>query len=222
MMMAMHPLAHPLMHSAFDMILEPQAWPDASSRLTKNEDGSTYTLSLPAPGVAPQDIKVSVEGRTLVIEGESKRPGAQRSIRFSTQLPHDADADQAVASSINGLLQLTVPVKPELAPMRIEVNHTPADIASDDEDSDGYTLTLAAPGIAASDVEILAKDGLLQVTGETRRTGARVAKRVRLPRDADASAASATHVDGLLTVSVPKKSEAQVKKVLTVESVPAS
>merc|ERR1712159_737051 len=118
-----------------------------------------------APGVAPQDIKVSVEGRTLVIEGESKRPGAQRSIRFSTQLPHDADADQAVASSINGLLQ---------------------------------------------------------VTGETRRTGARVAKRVRLPRDADASAASATHVDGLLTVSVPKKSEAQVKKVLTVESVPAS
>merc|ERR1712159_959540 len=173
-----------------------------------------------APGVAPQDIKVSVEGRTLVIEGESKRPGAQRSIRFSTQLPHDADADQAVASSINGLLQLTVPVKPELAPMRIEVNHTPADIASDDADSDGYTL--APPGVAASDVEILAKDGLLQVTGETRRTGARVAKRVRLPRDADASAASATHVDGLLTVSVPKKSEAQVKKVLTVESVPAS
>lgn len=52
---------------------------------------------------------------------------------------------------------------------------------------------------------------MLKVSGETKRTGSRLAKRsFRLPRDADVANARAMHVDGILTVTIPKKPAAEV------------
>jgi len=44
-----------------------------------------------------------------------------------------------------------------------------------------------------------------------------VAKSLRLPRDADCSGATASHVDGLLTVIIPKKPPAEAKKLIVNE-----
>merc|ERR1719198_1865582 len=71
-----------------------------------------------------------------------------------------------------------------------------------------YTLTLAIPGVRPSDLEVAAKAGSLTVHGETKHTGARIAKTVHLPQDADWSRASATCIDGLLSIDLPKKPEA--------------
>merc|ERR1712146_39757 len=69
-----------------------------------------------------------------------------------------------------------------------------------------YKLTVVAAGVAASDLTWAAEDGTLKICGETKRTGARFAGRsFRLPEDADATKARASHVDGILTVTVPKK-----------------
>merc|ERR1719502_2322088 len=79
-----------------------------------------------------------------------------------------------------------------------------------------YKVTLVAAGLAASDMEVVAEQcGVLRVKGETARTGASIARSFQLPRDADAQRATASHVDGILTLTVPKKSE-QVKRALKV------
>ena len=65
---------------------------------------------------------------------------------------------------------------------------------------------------------ILDEEGVIKVDGETAKTGARVHKNVRLPRDADHRAASASHVDGLFTVAVPKKAAAEAKKEIVVDA----
>merc|ERR1712070_828627 len=70
-------------------------------------------------------------------------------------------------------------------------------------------VTLVAAGLAASDLIVSASAaGVLKVEGETKRTGSKIARSFKLPRDADASLATACHVDGILTLKVPKKAEA--------------
>ena len=92
------------------------------------------------------------------------------------------------------------------------------DKTASDDDKATYKLTLEAPGVAASDLAIVAKDGVLSISGTAKRTGAKFAKTYRLPRDADATWASAVHVDGLLTISVPKREAAKETKVLAVRT----
>ena len=117
---------------------------------------------------------------------------------------------------MDGLLTVTIPRKAEAAPRRIEVNAEVMEEEQDDEHAPApYTLTLAAPGLSAADLEVTADEESLQVKGETERTGVRVApKRFELPRDADAERATATHVDGLLEITIPKKSPAEAKMLV--------
>lgn len=76
----------------------------------------------------------------------------------------------------------------------------------DDEKPRPYTLTLVAPGLAPTDLDITIDDSnVLKVDGENARTGASIERSVRLPRDADGAGARASHVDGILTLTVPKK-----------------
>ena len=81
-----------------------------------------------------------------------------------------------------------------------------------DED-ESYTFTLVAAGFAAADLVLSVDGGLIKVKGQSARTGARLERHVQLPRDADATAAHASHVDGILTVSVPKKDAAEPRRV---------
>merc|ERR1719152_913220 len=88
----------------------------------------------------------------------------------------------------------------------------------DDDEEDAmprpYKLTLVAAGLSPADLSIRVERGhVLKVTGETQRTGARVARTFRLPRDADEAAAHAAHVDGILTLTVPKKISPEAKRI---------
>jgi len=69
------------------------------------------------------------------------------------------------------------------------------------QDADGYSLTLAAPGVPAKDVsvEVARREVRVAIAGRRKR-----ARPVRLPDDADLASATATHADGLLSVSVPR------------------
>lgn len=91
-----------------------------------NEAPEGYTLSLDVPGVAPEQIEVTVEGRTLRIAGE--RQGA-RFVRHFT-LPEGIDPSQITATAAHGVLTVTV-AKPEAAkPHRITVQVGQGDVAA--------------------------------------------------------------------------------------------
>jgi len=79
------------------------------------------------------------------------------------------------------------------------------DAPAADEDRP-FTLTLVAAGIAPADIELTVKGSALKVNGRSKRTGASLGPHVyKLPRNADATRVAASQVDGLLTVTFPKK-----------------
>ena len=67
---------------------------------------------------------------------------------------------------------------------------------------DGYEFSVALPGVRPADLDVSVEGGVLLLKG-TARHGS-FERRLRLPRDADGSASSATFEDGLLSLSVPR------------------
>jgi len=96
----------------------------------------------------------------------------------------------------------------------------PASEASVDEGA--YRIRIELPGVAEKDVKVSIADGVVTVTGEkqlhreekgetwyfSEREYGAFSRSFRLPPDADAAAVKADLKDGLLTVSIGKKSPA--------------
>ena len=89
----------------------------------KENDGS-YTVQAEIPGVAKDDIQVSLDGGTVTLRAEVKQEDRKsegdkllRSERYygavsrSFQLPQDVDEAKAKAKYDNGILTLTLPKK---------------------------------------------------------------------------------------------------------------
>jgi len=186
------------------------------------KDGRGYALTVAAPGVRAKDLSVSVKDGVLSINGETKSADYTHVVNWATRVPRDADVENGTASHADGLLTISIPIKPAAEPIEVGVSTDDAPMGDDETESDDeeatYKLTLEAPGVAASDLAIVAKDGVLSVSGVAKRTGAKFAKTYRLPRDADATWASASHVDGLLTISIPKREAAKETKVLAIRT----
>jgi HSP20 family protein len=97
----------------------------------KEKDGKLLMIA-ELPGLKIEDVKVHIDGDTLIVEGErkqekqEKREGYYRSERSygkfyrSILLPDGAEADQAAAQFNNGVLEVTVPI-PEVKEKRQEV-----------------------------------------------------------------------------------------------------
>ncbi len=88
------------------------------------EDAEAFTLQADLPGVAKDDIHVTIDGPLVTLSAEVKQQDSQtrnervlRSERFygsvsrSFQLPVEVDEARAVARYDNGVLQLTLPKK---------------------------------------------------------------------------------------------------------------
>jgi HSP20 family protein len=95
-------------------------------------DRDGYVVKLEVPGVAPEDIAIESEGRTLTITGKREAaPPSEGSFhrrergtgRFSRslQLPADLDVARTDASYKHGILTVRVPKKEEAKPRQISV-----------------------------------------------------------------------------------------------------
>lgn len=95
-----------------------------SVRLDVTESGAAYTVQAELPGVARDDIQVTVEGNVVMLKAEVRQQDSQtadektlRSERYfgsvarSFQLPVDIDSGNAKARFENGVLTLTLPKK---------------------------------------------------------------------------------------------------------------
>lgn len=98
----------------------------------KNED-KRYLIVVDLPGIAPEDVHISVENNVMTIKGERKteakenKEGYSRIERVSGSfyrrftLPDDVDADHVNAVSKNGVLEIEMPKCKEKGSRKIEV-----------------------------------------------------------------------------------------------------
>ena len=96
----------------------------AQIKVDVKENKDAYTVHAEIPGVAKEDIHVSLDGNLVTLEAEVKQQDSTgdndtvlRSERYfgavsrSFQLPQDIDQTQAKAKFDNGVLTLTLPKK---------------------------------------------------------------------------------------------------------------
>jgi len=215
--MHLHPFAPTLLDVAMSDLCHAPALSHLahdSARLSPHEDG--YTLSVNAPGVKAEDVKIEVApGGSVSIRGETRTSSHTHFVNYAVALPKDADPETAHAEVIDGVITVVLPRKAaNVEVQRVQVTAAPVGENADGASSDGddtqqcHVLTLAAAGLAAADltIEVKPADSLFKVSGESKRTTAKLTKCFRMPRDADdADTWHASQVDGLLTLTIPKK-----------------
>jgi HSP20 family protein len=91
-----------------------------------------------------------------------------------------------------------------------------------EETDDAYVIRAELPGMKTDDIDIELRGNELRITGEVkeeethkilRHRHGKFAYRATLPTDADAEKADAQLTDGVLTVRLPKATEAQTRKI---------
>jgi HSP20 family protein len=98
------------------------------------EDRDGYHFYFDMPGLKNDSVDLRVEGDTLTVTAERKRPEWPKdtavhfserhygAIRRSFELPKDASHDRVHASYRDGVLEVTVEKRPEARPVKIQIN----------------------------------------------------------------------------------------------------
>jgi HSP20 family protein len=95
------------------------------------------------------------------------------------------------------------------------------------EENERFVVAADLPGVAGKDIEITAEKGVLTIRGERRsekkaagegyerveRASGTFLRRFTLPESADAEAIKATHANGVLEVSIPKRPQEQPRRI---------
>jgi len=95
------------------------------------------------------------------------------------------------------------------------------------EEDQRFVVTADLPGVEGKDIEITADKGVLTIKGERRsekksardaferveRASGSFLRRFTLPESADAEAIKATHVNGVLEVTIPKVPQQQPRRI---------
>ena len=103
-------------------------------RVDIREEEKGFMILVDVPGVDPSTIEVSMDKSILTIKGERKVDSEETSGKLTRQervygtfhrrfsLPESADADNISAHGRFGVLEITIPKKPETTPRRIAIN----------------------------------------------------------------------------------------------------
>jgi HSP20 family protein len=98
-----------------------------------HEEAERFVVVADVPGVDGKDIDITADKGVLTIKGErrsekkSSNDGFERVERATGTflrrftLPESADAEAIKATHVNGVLELTIPKRPQEQPRRIEV-----------------------------------------------------------------------------------------------------
>ena len=131
-----HPFADPAIDDLFRGFFRPvRAEREAVSiKLDVTEKDNSYIVRAEIPGVAKDDIQVSIEGNQVTIGAEVKRDTEKQdgervlhSERYygsafrSFTLPAELDETASAAKYENGVLELTLPKKPAAAGKRLTI-----------------------------------------------------------------------------------------------------
>ncbi len=107
------------------------AW---TPRVDVREEAARFVILADLPGVDPAAIEIQMEKNVLTLKGERKSERNDEGVKFTRverhdgsferrfTLPDSANAEQISAAGKNGVLEISIPKKPELAPRRIAIN----------------------------------------------------------------------------------------------------
>jgi len=97
------------------------------------EVGDRYLLTTPLPGMAPEEVKLSITGEALTIRGERKRPEGVVEESYRRQervlgrwtrtvtLPERVESSGIAATFADGLLTVTIPKAEKIRTRQIDV-----------------------------------------------------------------------------------------------------
>ena len=102
----------------FDTLVDEPRYAQTQSHVEETEQG--YFIQLDAPGVKKEDLKIALENRHLVIEGERKGKSPQK-LKRSFSLPDDVDFEKISAELKDGVLDLSLPKKEQAKPKLIPI-----------------------------------------------------------------------------------------------------
>ena len=95
------------------------------------------------------------------------------------------------------------------------------------EENERFVVTADLPGVEGKNIEITADEGVLTISGQrgsekktagegyerVERASGSFLRRFTLPESADAEAIKATHLNGVLELSIPKRPQAQPRRI---------
>jgi HSP20 family protein len=126
-----------MFHDFFAPLAQGAHWPDESlamPRLDVSENENAFEVQAELPGVKKEDVKVSIDGPRVTIEGECQQANEQREgeqvvyserstrrYQRSFTLPSEVDDAGAQARLENGILMLTLPKKAGGAARRLTI-----------------------------------------------------------------------------------------------------
>ena len=105
-----------------------------SPRLDIRGDEKAYHISIEVPGIAKEDIEISLKDHVLVVKGEKKQDGKEDkdgnswversygSFQRTVRLPEDAKGDQVEARLETGILEITLPKSEQPERKQIAIN----------------------------------------------------------------------------------------------------
>jgi HSP20 family molecular chaperone IbpA len=104
---------------SFERFVNDNFFSNAGPVCNVEQDDKAWTLSMDVPGIAREDLAISIEGAIVRMETSAQ---AKRQFKAAYELPQDIDADASAAKLENGVLTLTLAKKvPVSTARRIEV-----------------------------------------------------------------------------------------------------
>ena len=103
-------------------------------RVDIREEEKRFVIFADIPGVDPKDIEVNMDKGILTIKGERVSESVAENGQFTRverssgtfyrrfALPDSADAENIGATGKHGVLEISIPKKPETTPRRITIN----------------------------------------------------------------------------------------------------
>jgi len=103
-------------------------------RVDIREEDKRFVIFADVPGVDPREIEIHMDKGILTLKGERQSEAGESGGQFTRvershgtfyrrfALPDSADADGITASGRHGVLEISIPKKPETTPRRIEIN----------------------------------------------------------------------------------------------------
>lgn len=89
----------------FERFVNDAFFGNAASGFQVEQDDKAWTVTLDVPGVAKEDLAITIEGAIVRIE---TRKEAKRQVKAAYELPQDIDAQASGAKLENGVLTLTL------------------------------------------------------------------------------------------------------------------
>jgi HSP20 family protein len=122
-----------------DSFVSPRTWRTWSGEqltpaIDVHETPEELVVTAALPGIAPEDVEITITGQNLMIRGEFKadenverdqylyRERRYGAFNRQLQLPVRIEGDRANATFENGLLRLTIPKAEEVKPRQIRIS----------------------------------------------------------------------------------------------------